>query len=175
MTFAISDTKIFHPHPIRQAEAMKNKKYKHGLSLIEVLMAVIIVAVLATMVITVTSSIDNRSKEEATEAVFSLLETALQEYYDYWKSFPEPAAPSYPTTSAALYGQLYSTPGAREILDKLESKLIKSNPVSTDKIQINDPWGTVIDYRYNPDNTFPELVSAGPDKIFGNGDDISNK
>ena len=175
MTFAILETKIFHPHPVRQAEAMKNQKYNHGLSLIEILMAIIIIAMLATMVITVVSSVDNRSKEEGTRASFSLLETALQEYYDYWNSFPDPAAPSYPTTSAALYGQLNSTPGASEILERINDKLIKNHPVSTDKSQIYDPWGTVIDYRYTADDTFPELVSAGPDRNFDNGDDISNK
>jgi prepilin-type N-terminal cleavage/methylation domain-containing protein len=175
MTFAILETKDFNPYSIRQAEVMKTQKYRHGLSLIEILMAVIIIAMLATMVITVASSVDNHSKEEGTKAVFSILETALQEYYDYWKSFPKPAAPSYPNTSAALYGQLNATPGAREILERINEKLIQNNPVSTDKSQICDPWGTVIDYRYTPDDTFPELVSAGPDRVLGNADDISSK
>jgi type II secretory pathway pseudopilin PulG len=138
-------------------------------------MAVVIIAILATMMITVSNRVDNQSKEEGTEAVFSILESALQEYYDYWKSFPDPAEPSYPTTSAALYGQLNLTPGASEILERIDGKLIKNNPVSTDKSQIHDPWGTVIDYRYTTDDTFPELVSAGPDRIFGTADDISNK
>jgi len=33
----------------------------------------------------------------------------------------------------------------------------------------------VLDYRYVAGNNFPELVSAGPDKIFGTADDISNR
>jgi prepilin-type N-terminal cleavage/methylation domain-containing protein len=154
---------------------MNTQKCKHGLSLIEVLMAVIIVAILATMVITVASSVDNRAKEEGVKAAFSLLEAALQEYYDYWESFPDPTAPSYPTTSAALYEQLDLTPGACEILEKIDESMIKNDPLSTDKRQIYDPWGTIIDYRYTIGDTFPELVSAGPDRVFGNGDDISNK
>lgn len=64
------------------------------------------------------------------------------------------------------------------ILEKINASLIKQN-VDTGSIQpvpeIYDPWGTVIDYRYTISDTFPELVSAGPDRIFGNADDISNK
>ena len=33
----------------------------------------------------------------------------------------------------------------------------------------------VIDYIYVTGDNFPDLVSAGPDKIFGTADDISNK
>jgi len=42
-------------------------------------------------------------------------------------------------------------------------------------LEIYDPWGMVLDYRYVPGDNFPELVSAGPDKIFGTADDINNR
>ena len=151
---------------------MKIQKYKHGLSLIEIVMAVIIIAILATMVITVSTHVDNQSKEEGMEAAFSILESALQEYYDYWKSFPDPNKSPYFTHSAALCGQLHATPGARELIQQISEKLIRDNP---DSSVILDPWGTMIDYRYKSGDTFPELVSAGPDRIFGTADDISNK
>jgi len=163
---------------------MKNQKYKHGLSLIEILMAVIIIAILATMVITVASSVDNRSKEEATRAEFSLLETALQEYREFKGFFPEqPVKDSTDIMVVAahsefLYGELYSIPDSQRILEKINASLIKHKfdtglmpPVP----EIYDPWGIVIDYSYAPEDTFPELVSAGPDRIFGNGDDITSK
>jgi len=160
---------------------MKNQKYKRGLSLIEILMAVIIIGILATMVITVVSSVENRSKEEAVEAVFSLLETALQEYREFKGVFPEQPVKDF--TEAAvhseyLYVELNSIPNSQSILEKINASLIKHKfdsglipPVP----EIYDPWETVIDYRYTPDDTFPELVSAGPNRVFGNGDDISNK
>jgi prepilin-type N-terminal cleavage/methylation domain-containing protein len=181
MTFAILEIRVFHPHPIRQAEVMKNQKYKHGLSLIEILVVVIIIAILATMVITVVSSLDNRSKKEETEAVFSLLEVALQEYQDFKDVFPEQPVKDFDNVAAHseyLYGELDSIPNSQRILRKINASLIKQN-VDTGLIppipEIYDPWGTVIDYRYTTDDTFPELVSAGPDKLFGNGDDINNK
>jgi hypothetical protein len=32
-----------------------------------------------------------------------------------------------------------------------------------------------LEYRYDPRDNFPELISAGPDRIFGNADDVSNR
>ena len=97
------------------------------------------------------------------------------EYYEYWKGFPDPNKIPYLTHSAALYGQLSSTPGTLEYIDGISEKLIQKNPDSVDNLEIYDPWGTILDYKYVPGNTFPELVSAGPDKIFGTPDDIYNK
>ncbi len=63
-------------------------------------------------------------------------------------------------------------------------------------LRIIDPWGTTLHYDYYPDwadykgpgdwegylgyagkskRTFPEITSAGPDRIFGTGDDITNR
>jgi hypothetical protein len=144
-------------------------------------MAVIIVAVLTTMVITVTSSVDNHSKEEGVKAVFSLLETALQEYKEFKGVFPVQPVKDFTDVAAHseyLYGELYSIPDSQRILEKINASLIKHN-IDTGLIppvpEIYDPWGTVIDYSYALSDTFPELVSAGPNKVFGNADDISNK
>jgi hypothetical protein len=41
--------------------------------------------------------------------------------------------------------------------------------------EIYDPWGTPLDYRYEAGENFPELISAGPDRKFGNADDITNR
>ena len=160
---------------------MKNQKHKYGLSLIEILMAIIIIAMLATMVITVATNVDNQSKEEATKAVFSLLEAALQEYKEFKSVFPEQTVKDFTDVavhSEYLYGELYSIPNSQRILEKINASLIKHN-VDTGLIppipEIYDPWGTVIDYRYTIGDTFPELVSAGPDRLFGNADDISSK
>lgn len=142
------------------------------------LIVVGVVAVLASMVIGIAARIDNQSKERCLEATFTILEEALQEYYDYYKVFPDPNQPNippYPTSSAALYGQLYETPSSRIILDKISDSLILTVPGTLELMQIHDPWGSVFDYRYIPGDTFPELISAGPDKKFNSADDISNK
>lgn len=157
------------------AKAMKSYKYKHGLTLVEMLVVTAIIAILATIAIGIATRIDNQSKERGLKSTFALLEGALQEYHEYWKTFPDPNQIPYANHSAALYGQLSSTPSSRKILDKVSDSLIQINPQGIDMPQIRDPWGTVLDYRYIPGDNFPMLVSAGPDKVFGTADDIKNR
>ena len=64
---------------------------------------------------------------------------------------------------------------SQEILGELSDSLIQNHPDVVDMLQIHDPWGTVLDYRYVLGDNFPELISAGPDKVFGNADDITNR
>jgi prepilin-type N-terminal cleavage/methylation domain-containing protein len=154
---------------------MKTHKNKHGLSLIEIMMAVVIIAVLAAITLRIVSHIDNQNNEKKLASTFALLNGALGEYYDYWKGFPDPNKPPYPTHSAALYGQLHSTPGASEYLDGISEKLIHKNPNVADMPQIYDPWGTLLDYRYIPGYSYPKIISAGPDKVFGTADDVQGK
>ncbi len=139
------------------------------------MMAVAIIAILAVITIGVVSHIDKQSNEKQLASTFALLDGALGEYYDYWKAYPDPNKLPYPTHSAALYGQLRLTPGVNVYLEGINEKLIQKNPNMTDMLQIYDPWGTLLDYRYVPAYTFPKLVSAGPDKLFGTIDDIQNK
>jgi prepilin-type N-terminal cleavage/methylation domain-containing protein len=150
---------------------MKSHEYNAGFTLVEMLIVVAIIALLATMVVGLAARIDTQSKERGLKSTFTLLDGALQEYYDYWKAFPDPNKAPYLTHSAALYGQLYSTPTSRKILEEISSKLIRDNPP-----QIYDPWGALLDYRYKSGDNFPLLVSAGPDKSFVNTtDNISNR
>lgn len=139
------------------------------------LIAVVIVIVLATMVISVTARIDNQSRERGLKSTFALLEGALEEYYDFWDTFPDPNDISYPTHSAALYGQLNKTPTSKKYLEQISETLVKDVPEAPGILQIYDPWGTVMDYRYVPGDAFPELISAGPDKTINTADDINNR
>jgi hypothetical protein len=103
--------------------------------------------------------------------------------------------------SEALYFFLSEVPASREALDKIDKSLITNE--GSDKrpmeIQIGerkyplrriiDPWGKTIHYRYyenRPYETsneppederrnFPIITSAGPDRIFGTADDITNR
>ena len=152
---------------------MEIYKNNHGLSLIEIVVTVAIIAVLATITIGIVSHFDKQNNERALANTFALLDGALGEYYEYWKGFPDPNLAPYPTSSSALYGQLRSTPGVNEYLEGISEKMIDNDPNGT--VYIYDPWGTLLDYKYIPGNSFPELISAGPDKIFGTIDDIRNK
>jgi prepilin-type N-terminal cleavage/methylation domain-containing protein len=160
---------------------MKTRKYMHGLSLVEMLIVLAVIALLATMVIGLAGRIDNQSKEKLIESTFVLLEGALEEYRDYQGDFPAQRVKDFAFASQHseyLYKELYSIPDSRKILDKVSASLIKHDfdsgsvpPIP----EIYDPWGMPLDYRYVDGDSFPELISAGPDKTFGTADDITNR
>ncbi len=142
------------------------------------LVVVAIIAVLATLVITITLRLENQSKERALANVFALLRSALTEYYQDMNAFP--VQPERDLTKAALhiellYTQLNAVPASRQVLQQVNDAFVKAGAAPAAVPKICDPWGTVLDYYYAPDNQFPELMSAGPDKRFGTADDISSK
>jgi len=163
---------------------MKRYKNNSGVTLVEILVVVAIIAILATMVIGIAARINDQSKERGLEFVFSLLESALQEYCEIKGTFPEQPEKNFTDPqmnpqhahSQYLYGALDLLPESREILGRLTKSMIKNVYGTVDTPpEIYDPWETVIDYIYVPGDNFPVLLSAGPDKIFGTADDISNK
>lgn len=145
----------------------------------EMLIVVSIIAILATMVISVASRIDTQAKEKGAESLLALLDSALQEYHEFAGRFPE--QPEIDSANAIihsefLYGELSSIPSVRKILQKLSKSSIENKYGTAETTaEIYDPWGTVLDYRYIPGDNFPLLISAGTDKTFGTADDISNK
>ncbi len=145
----------------------------------EMLIVVGIIAILATMVISVASRIDMQAKEKATENLLALLDSALQEYHEFTSRFPEQSETDSANAvihSEFLYGELSSIPDAQKILNKLSRSAIENKYENIEMApEIYDPWGTPLDYRYIASDNFPLLISAGPDKTFGTADDISNK
>jgi len=98
---------------------------KIGFTLVEILVVVAVIVILATMIVGITSRVNNQAKEQLTENTFAILDAALQEFYDYgWNynvytdfKFPldvtEPAVPPVPvplnileTTLAREFGLL---------------------------------------------------------------------
>lgn len=158
---------------------MKRYKYKDGLSLVEILVVVAVIAILATMLIGIASRINNQAKEQGLKSTFTLLESALQEYHEVTGKFPEQLEKNFMNAlmhSEYLYRELHQVPESRMILEKINKSMIKNEYGTIDTPQeIYDPWGVVLDYVYVPGENFPELISAGPDKLFDSADDISNK
>lgn len=157
---------------------MANLRHNSGVTLVEMLVVLGIIIVLAGAVITVTLHVENQSKENALRNAFALVDSSLHEYYDFKGQFPpQPERDSAHALAhvESMIQELRSVPASRQVLDKISSSLVKKESGATDAQSLRDPWGTVMDYVYTPDDTFPELISAGPDKQFGTGDDISNK
>jgi len=71
------------PHTIEQAKAMKSYKHKTGVTLVEMLIVVAIIAILTTMVIGIAGRIDNQSKEQLAKSTIAILTAALRQFYDY--------------------------------------------------------------------------------------------
>jgi prepilin-type N-terminal cleavage/methylation domain-containing protein len=178
-TSATLEIKAPYPFPSEQVKAMRSYKYKHGLSLVEILVTVSVIAILTAIVIGIATHIDNQSKERWLESTFALLESALQEYYEYTGRFPEQLEKNFERSSAHseyLYSELSLIPESRRILGKIDESLIKNEYDKADMSpEIYDPWGVALDYTYAAGDNFPKLISAGPDKVFGNADDITNR
>jgi prepilin-type N-terminal cleavage/methylation domain-containing protein len=157
---------------------MANSRNNSGVTLVEMLVVLGIILVLSGMVVMLTLRVDTQSKENALRNAFALVGSALREYYEAKGQFP-PQAERNPGNALAhiesMYQELRLVPAARQVLDKLGPGVVKNEGGLADLRSMSDPWGTVMDYVYLPDYTFPELISAGPDRLFGTGDDMSNK
>ena len=103
------------------------------------------------------------------------------------------------TSSELLYFFLSRVPECRKTLDKIDGSLITDKDDNGYRMRINigteyypllrivDPWDTTLLYDYCYEQllpsgstriirkTFPVIISAGPDKQFGNTDDISSR
>jgi type II secretory pathway pseudopilin PulG len=158
---------------------MRGHEHTFGTTLIEMVIVVAVIALLVSMVVGITSHIDKRSKEKGLNNIFALLGGALQEYYEYTDKFPEQPEKNFTNAAAhseLLLAELRSIPSSRKVLEQISDLFLKNKAGASDTSpEIYDPWGTVLDYRYVQGETFPELISAGPDKVFGTADDISSR
>lgn len=223
---------------------MKSYRHKTGVTLVEILIVVAVIAILTTMVVGIATRISNQSKEQLTKNTFALLNAALGQFRDYGYNynpvtldpvirdfyrgldFPldcngfdqvgleailasalglAPGSvliippgvhndPNY-SGSEALYFFLSRVPASRQTLDKIDESLITNEGFGKQPMNITigvkmypllriiDPWGTTLHYDYYneriPDpkmkRNFPVITSAGPDRIFRTGDDISSR
>jgi prepilin-type N-terminal cleavage/methylation domain-containing protein len=242
--FVTFENQSFGPCTIEQAMAMESYKHKAGVTLVEILVVVAIVAILATMVISLAARIDSHGKERLTENTFALLNAALGEFQDYGYSYEAPYSefdfpldcngfskdklentledalglgatdvsiigdhndPNY-SGSEALYFFLSKVPESRKTLDKIDSSLITNEDADEQPMKITigsgedakeysllriiDPWGETLRYDYYDEQppplsdledmlesvrNFPVITSAGPDRVFGTDDDITNR
>jgi prepilin-type N-terminal cleavage/methylation domain-containing protein len=93
--FVTFENQSFGPCTIEQAIAMESCKHKTGVTLVEILIVVAIIAILATMVISLAARIDSQGKERLTESTFALLNAALGEFQDYGYSYEDSASVDY--------------------------------------------------------------------------------
>lgn len=82
-------------YPVKRCDwlclTMKRRQNKTGVTLVEILVVVAIIAILVTMVIGIAARIDTQGKEQLTKNTVALLDTALGEFHDYGYNYSAPA------------------------------------------------------------------------------------
>jgi len=68
---------------------MKRRQNKTGVTLVEILVVVAIIAILVTMVIGIAARIDTQGKEQLTENTIALLTAALSQFQDYGYNYSD--------------------------------------------------------------------------------------
>ncbi len=69
---------------------MRNRTYKTGLTLIEILVVAAIIVILITMVIVIATRIDTQGKERLTKNTIALLDAALGQFRDFGYEYSDP-------------------------------------------------------------------------------------
>lgn len=170
-----------------------------GFTLVEVLVVAAIIGILMSAAVMVGSYVTTNAKIQKTKSVMSVLNAAIEEYRLYHaQTNPElpmgdgtpPSSPPYlsdpPPIGApvdfdgivALYYTLETVPSCREILNSIpENNIFLYNGV--DKVLV-DAWLNEninqlnwLRYEYiQGTGNYPVIRSAGPDLLYGTGDDI---
>ncbi len=155
------------------------RSYPAGFTLVEVLIVVAFILVLVSIVLMATNSGRLSGEEQLTRATIELLDTALQEYYDYTGIFPAQDVDDANYAlghSEELYYELSRIPDCRKVLGKIPESLIQDEQ-GNNLLEIYDSWGLPLDYVYDSNaHTFPLLRSAGPNRSFRyDEDNVTNK
>ena len=151
---------------------------KHGNSftLVEILAAVGIIAILAGMALGVTSYVRNKNREVQTTATIKILEMALEQHRSKHGNYPSFQDP----TEKRPYFKLPQDHKLIALLDDVQydgSDVIGIKGLNIKKdgsdIIVLDGWGSPIIYVYPGvfNKTKFDLGSAGPDKVFGDDGD----
>ncbi|MCX5632103.1 MAG: prepilin-type N-terminal cleavage/methylation domain-containing protein [Phycisphaerae bacterium] len=167
--------KLRHTGLIRQAHS--------GLTLMEILVAIMIIAILAAGLYSVSNYVEKQAQAKLTESTIEILSAAIEQYHDFYGKFPDiTVASDYPANCDGierLYYKLSLAPDAKNILNQINSSMIKNvdkNELPQIYLEIVDIWGTDFRYSYNSGDNFPLIESAGPDKNFNTpADNISSK
>ena len=160
---------------------MKSNTSQPGVSLVELLFAIGIIAILAVGLFTVGEYVNTQAKEKLAKSTIEILVTALEQYYDFSNKFPDPNTDDdYPDSDCNLdiermYYKLTLVPEAKKVLNQINTTLIVDSNGNDGYLEIVDPWEKEFGYTYEPGDNFPVITSAGPDKELGTNDDITSK
>ncbi|MCD4832012.1 MAG: type II secretion system GspH family protein [Anaerohalosphaeraceae bacterium] len=162
---------------------MRNLHSQFGFTIVEILVTVVVIAILAAGIFSLSQSVDKRAKLDMAKAQLVIIDTALEQYYDFHGKFYDLAggySPNCDSDIEEIYYRLSLVPQAKKAIDELDSTLV-INVDGDGILEIIDPWGQELYYSYskaNEDN-FPLVWSSGPDANSSTAeqkqDDITNR
>ena len=123
------------------------RSVRSGFTLVELLLVVAILGILAGIVAVNVGGHTEKTRIQATRQSIANIKTAIQ---------------MYEVTNSGL-------PESLEQLTVSDG----TGPAPLSKDQLNDSWGTPFQYKKIDKFTF-EIRSAGPDRVMGTEDDITN-
>lgn len=138
---------------------MTRQRRNSGLTLIEILLAVAIVVVLATIMTVSGGNLRRQAMVRLTESTFSVVSSALQQYYEsggkYPPQFNDPSlATTYHDPAIAVPSVYYDTASATRVQTPLQAIAAAANyPVGT-----AIPTGNTVVFRVFNKNTIPPLA-----------------
>jgi prepilin-type N-terminal cleavage/methylation domain-containing protein len=124
-----------------------------GFTLIELLIVITIIAILASLVLAVAGSVQNKGARSRTEAEIAAMGAALESYKADNGDYPEGSASSILiTTLMPSSGKVYFEFGRKSLATNITPIITTNNEViSTNfstNISYNDPFGAAYEYRY---------------------------
>ena len=153
---------------------MKQRQRQSGFTFVEILVVVVIIMILVTGIIVVASSVRKKAQIKATKGIIQNLTSALQEY----KNYHEADFGGFVTNNNTWIEALYAVPKCKKILgnipDEHKANVWPENPKNDIVDTVYDLWNVPIKIISNGPGNFPTIRSAGPDKLFGNADDITS-
>ena len=149
------------------SDSGKIRTAARGFSLIELLVAIGIIALLVAIGVGVGMKVSGQGKIKATKANMLLIMNAIETFHDENDAYP--GAESSPPSSQDLYTQLTANDSAKAKLSALPADAIAEfGPSGSEYNAFADKYGNEISYSNNAGlGGTPVLISAGSDGEFG--------
>jgi len=155
---------------------MKFGKYREGFTLVEIMAVLALIALLASLSVSVTLGLSKRSQVAKARADLELLSVALEAYRRDLGDYPQTADAEQLLDSLA--GRLHPT---GQVLNPVHRPWLELGSLELDETgaYLVDPWGNAYQYEYPPNMTEAGpgfvLYSLGPDGLGGVGNESENE
>lgn len=119
---------------------MNSCRYKTGVTLVEILTVVAIIAILASIVVGIVSRIDNKAKEQLAQSTIAIIADALEQFHDYEYQYSNISYSEFKfPLDCNNFTQLELETALADALDPLGTTAVLILPVDPAKPIVHDP------------------------------------